>query len=154
MMLRVCGPISGVMLAPSASGGSSREEAPPGTTTRPKPALSLNGDAALITFLIKPEKAADFEIVLTKLKEALQRSDKPERRAQAAGWQVFRSAEMTHGKAVYVMRIDQVVRGQEYDVIRLVAETFPDEVEELFARYKDAFAGRGITELNLLMVMQ
>lgn len=119
-----------------------------------KPVLALNCDAAIITMLIKPDKTADFELVLEKLKAALQNSTRPERRMQAAGWRVFKSEQMAQGNAVYIMRIDPVVKGQEYDITRLIAETFPVEVQDLFQKYKDAFAGRGITEMKPFMSMQ
>ncbi len=103
--------------------------------------------------LIKPDKTADFEFVLNKLKEALNKSEKPERKQQAAGWKVFKSTQMAQGNAVYLMRIDPVVKGQEYDISRLIAEVFPVEVQEIFAKYKEAFAGRAITEMTALMSM-
>src|SRR5688572_18907692 len=55
------------------------------------PVLPLDGDAAVISILIKPDKTADFELVLNKLKEALAKSEKPERQQQAAGWKIFKS---------------------------------------------------------------
>jgi len=119
-----------------------------------KPVLTINGDAAIITLLIKPDKTADFEVVLNKLKEALTKSEKPERKQQAAGWKIFKSSQLAQGNAVYIMRIDPVVKGQEYDITRLIAEVFPVEVQELFAKYKEAFAGRAITELTNFMTMQ
>jgi hypothetical protein len=61
---------------------------------------------------------------------------------------------MAQGNAVYIMRIDPVIKGQEYDITRLIAEVFPVEVQEIFAKYKEAFAGRAITELSPLMSMQ
>ena len=118
------------------------------------PVLALDGDVALITILIKPDKTADFELVLNKLKEALAKSDKPERKEQAAGWKVFKSTQMAQGNAVYIMRIDPVVKGQEYDISRLIAEVFPVEVQEIFAKYKEAFAGRAISEVSHFMTMQ
>jgi hypothetical protein len=132
--------------------GAQQSQTP--TAEPARPVLTLDCDAAVITLLIKPDKAADFELVLNKLKTALQNSQKPERRAQAAGWKVFKSAQMAQGNVVYVMRIDPVVRGEEYDITRLIAEAFPVEVQELFLKYKDAFAGRGITELTRYMSMQ
>ena len=134
---------------------------PPATPADPakpaepsKPVLTINSDAAIITLLIKPDKTADFEFVLNKLKEALNKSEKPERREQAAGWKIFKSSQMAQGNAVYIMRLDPVVKGQEYDITRLIAEVFPVEVQEIFAKYKDAFAGRAITEITPLMSMQ
>lgn len=118
------------------------------------PVLALDGEVALITILIKPDKTADFEEVLTKLKESLAKSEKPERKQQAAGWKIFKSTQMAQGNAVYIMRIDPVVKGQEYDISRLIAEVFPVEVQALFEKYKGAFAGRAITYMTHFMDMQ
>jgi hypothetical protein len=118
------------------------------------PVLTLDGDAAIVTILIKPDKTADFEAVLNKLKESLAKSDKPQRKEQSAGWKVFKSSQMAQGNAVYIFLISPVVKGQEYDLTQLIAEVFPVEVQEVFAKYKDAFAGRAITSLNALMTMQ
>ena len=120
----------------------------------PKPTVfPLTSDAAVVTMLIKPEKTADFEFVLSRLKDALAKSDNPKRREQAAGWKVFRSSQLAQGNAVYVMRIDPVIKGEEYDITRLIAEVFPVEVQDLFLKYKESFAGRGVTELTPLMSM-
>jgi hypothetical protein len=156
--------VSGVALVAVTLAGAFTVAAQTPTNTAPqqpaapaepaKPVLTINSDAAIITLLIKPDKTADFELVLNKLKEALNKSEKPERKQQAAGWKVFKSSQLAQGNAVYVMRIDPVVKGQEYDITRLIAEVFPVEVQEIFAKYKDAFAGRAITELTPLMAMQ
>lgn len=137
-------------------GGTSQADPQTPGTAAPEPAkpvFTLNGDAAVVTILIKPDKTVDFEHVLARLKEALQKSENPRRREQAAGWKVFRSAEPVQGNAVYVMRIDPVYKGEEYDITRLIAEVFPIEVQELFTKYKDAFAGRGVAELTWLISM-
>lgn len=125
-----------------------------GTPEPDKPVLALEGPAAIITLLIKPDKTADFEFVLGKVKEALQKSDKPERKQQAAGWQVYKSPQPVQGNAVYIMRIEPVVIGQEYDISRLIAEAFPVEVHDIFPKYRDAFAGRAITDLTPVISMQ
>ena len=119
-----------------------------------KPVFAFSSDAAIVTVLIKPDKTADFESVLSRLKEALQKSENPRRKEQAAGWRVFKSAQLAQGNAVYVMRIDPVVKGEEYDITRLIAEVFPVEVQDLFVKYKESFAGRGVTELTPFMSMQ
>jgi hypothetical protein len=48
-------------------------------------------DAGMVLNFIKPDKTADFEAVMAKLKEALQKSEKPERKQQAASWQIFKA---------------------------------------------------------------
>ena len=47
----------------------------------------------MVLNFIKADKTGDFEAVIAKLKEALQKSDKPERKQQAASWKVFKSAD-------------------------------------------------------------
>ena len=47
----------------------------------------------MVLNFIKADKTADFEAVMVKLKEALQKSDKPERKQQAASWKVFKSPD-------------------------------------------------------------
>ena len=117
------------------------------------PVLPLEGDAATITILIKPDKTADFEFVLGRLKEALAKSEKPERKQQAAGWNIYKTSQAVQGNTAYIMIINPVVKGQEYDISRLIAEVFPVEVQEIFQKYKDSFAGRGITPLTTFMKM-
>lgn len=129
---------------------AAQEAAPPEPA---KPVFTIGGEAAIITMLIKPDKTADFEFVLTRLKDALHKSENPRRKEQAAGWKVFKSSQLAQGNAVYIMRIDPVIKGEEYDITRLIAEVFPVEVQELFLKYKDAFAGRGVTELTSVMSM-
>jgi len=113
-----------------------------------KPVLPLDGDAVVITMLIKPDKTADFESVLAKYKEAMEKSDKPARKEQLAGLKIFKSAQPAQGNTVYILYVDPVVKDQEYDISRVIAEVFPVEVQDLFQKYKDAFAGRAITSLN------
>lgn len=143
------------MLAAAPLGGVSyaAQQGGAGTPEPAKAVFTLNSDAAIVTILIKPDKTADFELVLSRLKEALQKSENPRRREQLAGWTIFKSAQQAQGNAVYVMRIDPVIKGEEYDITRLIAEVFPVEVQELFVKYKDAFAGRGVTELTAVMSM-
>ena len=131
----------------------SQSQAQTATKESRPPAFTLEGDIALLTVAIKPDKTADFEMVLGRLKEALHKSENSRRHEQAAGWTVFKSSEMAQGSAVYVMRIDPVVKGEEYDITRLIAEVFPVEVQDLFIKYKDAFAGRGVTQLTRVLAM-
>src|SRR5262245_27384380 len=65
---------------------------------QPSPFL-FNSDAGVILNFVKADKAADFESVLSKLKEGLAKSEKPERKAMAAGWKVFKASETNNGMA-------------------------------------------------------
>lgn len=117
------------------------------------PVLALDGDAVTMTVLIKPDKTADFEAVLAKVKEALAKSEKAERKQQAAGWTVYKANQAVNGNTAYIMIISPVVKGQEYDITRLIAEVYPTEVQDFFQKYKDSFAGRGITPLTKFLSM-
>ncbi|MGD9905552.1 MAG: hypothetical protein AB7U83_18940 [Vicinamibacterales bacterium] len=141
--------VTGVALAAVLTiGGSAYAQDAPA-----EPVLPLEGDATTITVLIKPDKTADFEQVLTKLKEALAKSENPQRKEQAAGWTIYKTSQAVQGNVAYIMVINPVVKGAEYDISRLIAEVFPTEVQEIFELYKNSFAGRGITPLTRFMAM-
>ncbi|MGE0360139.1 MAG: hypothetical protein AB7H93_17225 [Vicinamibacterales bacterium] len=141
--------VTGLALAAvlTISGSAYAQDAPAA------PVLALDGDATTITVLIKPDKTADFEQVLTKLKEALSKSENPQRKEQAAGWNIYKTSQAVQGNVAYIMVINPVVKGAEYDISRLIAEVFPTEVQALFELYKNSFAGRGITPLTKFMAM-
>jgi hypothetical protein len=111
------------------------------------------GDAGMILNFIKPDKTADFEAVMTKLKEALQKSEKPERKQQAAGWKIFKSPDPAGANTLYVFVIDPTVKGADYSVANILAEAFPPEqVNELYKQYAGAYAqGQNIVNLNMML---
>ena len=89
-----------------------------------KPVLPLEGAATQITILIKPDKTADFESVIAKYKEALEKSEKPARKQQLAGMKFFKSTQQAQGNDVYIVYVDPVVKDEEYDISRVIAEVF------------------------------
>ena len=110
-------------------------------------------DAGMVLNFIKADKTADFEAVVAKLKEALQKSEKPERKQQAASWKVFRSPDpAAGGAALYVFIIDPSVKGADYTVSTILSEAFPPaEVNTLYKQYADAYAS-GQNFVNLTLV--
>ncbi|MGC4086237.1 MAG: hypothetical protein QM736_29960 [Vicinamibacterales bacterium] len=112
-------------------------------------------DAGMVLNFIKPDKAADFEMIVQKLKEALAKSDKPERKQQAASWKVFKALEPGgNGTVLYVFQIDPAVSGADYTVSTILNEAFPDEVQTLFQKYADAYAsGQNVVNLKLVTAM-
>ena len=114
-------------------------------------ALTFDGDTAIVTVAIKPDKTADFEEVMAKLKEGLMKSTKPERKEQAAGWRVFKSPEMAGMNHLYVFVIYPAVKGADYQISNIIAEAFPTEANAILQKYADAYAqGMNIVNLNLL----
>lgn len=138
--------VSGVTLAGLTLAGASVAMAQ--EAAKPAPVMTLDGDAAVITLLIKAEGVADFETVIAKYKEALAKNDNPARKEQLAGMKFFKSPTAVQGNAMYIFYVDPVVKGQEYDITRVVTEVFPVEVKEIYEKYKAAYAGRQIIVLN------
>ncbi len=99
-------------------------------------------EAGLIFNPIRPEAAKDFEMVLGRLREALQQSPNPTRREQAKGWKVFKAQEPFQGSVLYIFVVDPAVKGADYSVTRILAEAFPTEVQSLYEKFSGAFAGK------------
>jgi hypothetical protein len=136
--------VSGIALAGFTFVGASMASAQDAPAA---PVMALDGEAAVITILIKPDKTADFESVLAKYKEALEKSDKPARKTQLAGMRFYKGASTAQG-VPYIVFVESVVKGEEYDITRVITEVFPVEVQALYQKYKDSFAGRGISVLT------
>jgi hypothetical protein len=119
------------------------------------PARVFASDAGLVLNFIKPEKTADFEGVIEKLREGLARSDKPERKQQARSWKVFKAVEPgANGSVLYVFTIDPAVRGADYTVSTILAEAFPAEVQTLYKQYAEAYAtGQNFVNLTLVAAL-
>ena len=70
-------------------------------------------DGSLLINYVKPDKTADFEMVMGKVKEALAKSDKPERKEQAEGWKVFKTdLPGPSGAVTYFAIVDPVDQGR------------------------------------------
>jgi hypothetical protein len=115
-------------------------------------ARTFGSDAGIIINQIKPDRTADFEQVIGKLKEALQKSQDPGRKQQAASWKVFKAQEPgPNGIALYFFVMDPAVKGADYSVSKILAEAFPAEVQDLYKKFSDAYAG-GQNMVNLQLI--
>ena len=130
---------------------------PPGTPAAPPAAVpssrKFTTDAGLMFSVIKPDKTADFEMVMAKVKEALGKSQDPKRKQQALSWRVFKGQETAPGGGiVYVWFIDPPVKDVDYTVTDILTEAFPNEAQDLWAKYTACFV-QGQTMLNLTQVL-
>jgi len=125
---------------------------PPAAAAAAPTARTFASDGGMVLNFIKPDKTADFESVIGKLKEALQKSAKPERKQQAASWKVFKSPDpAAGGNVLYVFMIDPSVKGADYTVSTILAEAFPTEVQALYKQYAEAYAsGQNFVNLSLV----
>ena len=126
--------------------------AQPAAATQASTKRVFASDAGMVLNFIKPDKTADFEAVMGKLKEALQKSDHPERKQQAASWKVFKSPEPAGANVLYVFVIDPSVKDADYTVSNILAEAFPTaELNVIYKQYADSYAqGQNIINLNLI----
>jgi len=138
--------IAGGVVAALLTVGVLRAQTPPTTRT-------FAPDAGIVLNFIKPDKTADFEAVLAKVKEGLTKSSKPERNAQAKSWKVFKAPEALPDKNfLYVFVIDPAVKDADYTISNILAESFPPaEVNDLYKRYAEAY-GTGQQPVNLALV--
>ena len=135
---------------------------PPAQGTQPaqqqpaaaSPTRTFTADGGLIFNIIKPDHTADFEMVIGKLKEALAKSPDPKRKQQAAGWKVFKAVEPFQGNVLYLFILDPAVKDADYTVSKILSEVLPNEVQDLWNKYKDAYAsGQNLVNLQLIANM-
>lgn len=112
-------------------------------------------DAGMVLNFIKPDKTADFEAVMVKLKEALMKSEKPERKQQAASWKVFKSPDPAGANVLYVFVIDPSIKDADYTVSNILSEVFPPaELNVIYKQYAESYAmGQNIINLNLVTAL-
>ena len=130
---------------------------PPGTPAAPPAAVpssrKFTTDAGLMFSVIKPDKTADFEMVMAKVKDALGKSQDPKRKQQALSWRVFKGQETAPGGGiVYVWFIDPPVKDVDYTVTDILTEAFPNEAQDLWAKYTACFVS-GQVMLSLQQVL-
>jgi len=118
----------------------------------PPAARVFSGQLGMMFNVIKPDKTADFEMIIAKLKDALSKSDDPVHKEMAKGWRVFKNPDpIAGGNVLYVFVIDPVVKDADYTISKVLAKIFPAEVQELFKTYSASFAG-GVTLQNYVLV--
>ena len=109
----------------------------------------FTSDSGIIFNVIRPDKVADFEVILARVKEALGKSQDPKRKQQALSWRVFKGLEAgPGGNVVYVFFFDPAVKDEDYTVSAILTEAFPNEAQDLWSKYTACFVS-GQTMLNL-----
>jgi hypothetical protein len=143
---------AGTVFAQAAPAQQPPPAQPPAAAQAAPTTRTFANDGGMVLNFIKPDKTADFEAVVAKLKEALNKSEKPERKQQAASWKVFKSPDpAAGGNVLYVFVIDPSVKGADYTVSTILAEAFPTEVNDLYKKYAESYAsGQNFVNLSLV----
>ena len=128
----------------------------------PAPGRTFSSDAGMLFNMIKPDKTADFEAIVARVREALAKSPNPVRKQQAAGWKVFKSVEpgmpLPDGTraVLYIFYIDPAVKDADYTITKILAEAFPSEVQDLYNKLVACYpqqGGQSIVNLQLVGAM-
>jgi hypothetical protein len=91
----------------------------------------FTGDVVIQAFAINPDKTADYEQIITKLKDALSKSEAPEAKQQLAGWKVIKNAMPNpDGTIVYIHVIAPVVKNADYSVMNNIYAVVKDPAEQ------------------------
>src|SRR5262245_36252376 len=145
-MLRIAvGLVVGML---SAAPALAQGAAPAQPATPANNPFAFPGDGGVILNFVKADKTADFESVLTKVKEGLAKSEKPERKQQATGWKVFKASEPgPNGAVIYAFVIDPAVKGGDYSVGNILVEGFGAEGQAMYKTYSESFGSRAIGAL-------
>ena len=144
--------VAGSLIPPNAASARQAATPPQQATVAPAPRV-FGSPTGLVLNYIKPDKTADFEAVVARLKEALENSSNPQRREQAASWKVYKAADpASGGAALYIYVVDPVVKGADYTVTTILAEEFPaEEFSVLKKQYSEAYAsGQNFVSMTLL----
>jgi hypothetical protein len=128
-----------------------------GVPTAATPAVpasrKFTAESGVMFSLILANKTADFEAVLARVKEALTKSQDPKRKQQALSWRVLKGAEPgAGGNIVYIWLFDPAVKDVEYSITSILTEAFPNEAQDLWAKYVACFASPQ-SMLNLTQVL-
>jgi hypothetical protein len=143
-LCRLGGLVLAVCLGATAVHAQATAQSTPGheqTAQHSAQKFTLNGELALWTVAIKPDKTADFENVMARLRQALTTSTDPVRQKQAAGWKVMKlDKPLPDGNIAYVHVINPVVPGADYTVMQALYDAYPNERQQLYEMYRGAFA--------------
>jgi hypothetical protein len=108
----------------------------------PRPSVTASqeyvfpSNAGILFFHVRPDRAQDFEAVVARLAEALDRSTDPVRRQQAASWRIYKSLETPREGVLYLFFFDPAVLGADYDPIKVLGEDAPAEIGALYERLR------------------
>ncbi len=135
--------------APAAAPGSAATVPAGSPVAVPSPGRVFASEAGAVLSTVRADRVADFEKVIGRVHAALAVATAPARRAQAAGWKVFRVTEPGPGaSALYLFVMDPAVKDADYTISRILGDAFPAEVQDLFELYNGAVLSQSLLSLT------
>jgi len=124
------------------SAGPAQAQAPAPAAAAPAAAANqrlFNGDGGITLIYVKPDKTADFETAMGRVKAALMKSEKPERKQQGAGIKLFKAVASPQGQ-IYVLLADPSVKDVDYSVASILTDGLPAEARAIYDVYAASLA--------------
>ena len=161
-MLRIVAPavgrrsewmVRGVFVVGMLSATAVHAQQPAAQASAAQSMYVFSSDAGAILNFVKADKTADFEMIVGKVKEALAKSEKPERKEQAKSWKVFKATEAgPGGAAIYVFMMDPIAKGADYSIGTLLVEGFGAEGQTLYKTYSECYGQPAQNILHLSLI--
>jgi hypothetical protein len=132
-----------------------QEPQPPAETKAPQ--VAFDSPAGMLLVQIKPEETAAFEEMAGRIMASFAKAEDPELRKQGEGVKIFKSAEGFGPNALYIISIDPVVPGAEYEPFSIILKTMSEDEQReeatkvMWQRFQNAFAV-GMGKLSLTPV--
>ena len=145
-----------VVLLSASAVRAQQPAAPAGQAQQVSNARVFPNDAGMILNFIKPDKVADFEMVMGKLKEALAKSENPQRKQQAEGWKVFKTdLPGPQGAVTYFAIVDPVLKGSDYNMRQILTDAFGvADTNTIYKLLADSVAGQQLVAMTLTLSMK
>jgi hypothetical protein len=146
----------GIVVGVLASTVVGAAQAPAAQAEPAKNPFMFMSDGSLLINYVKPDKTADFEMVMGKVKEALAKSDKPERKSQAEGWKIFKTdLPGPAGAVTYFAIVDPVIKGGDYNMRQILTEAFGvADTNTIYQTLADSVAGQQLVAMTLTLSMK
>ena len=102
---------------------------------------TFTGDLVVMLVAINGDKTADYEQVLTKLKEVLSKSEAPEAKDQLAGWKVIKSSMPNPDGSVVYVHVITPVKDADYSIMNNIYAGVKDATEQktIYELYRGSF---------------
>jgi hypothetical protein len=118
-----------------------------------KPAVAFEGDLGELLIFVKPDKGADFEALLARVKEGLTKLDTVETKQQASTMRFYKAPLAPNATvAIYAMIADPPIKGSEYWFLSILYKAFPTEGQAILDKWNDIKSTQGPQKLDLTLV--
>ena len=131
---------AGVATTPQTPGNATPANQSAGQPQDPA-AVVFTTEAGMVLHAVKPGSAADYELAILALKEALSKAEDAETQKLAGGWRIYKATEGdAKSSVIYVHLLDPAVPEVDYRPSLWLDKLLSGAPADVLAKYRDAFA--------------